>query len=160
LQTYDPGQDVLRMWQARSTGYTSGPTTGAFNPDSRSLTWTYPSPSGKTSSHQFTFVDRDTVALPLYHVDATSNIVRAGNMKFTPARGPVTPPAPPTDPNRPDEMKVLDRLVGEWRNEITVTNVATPDRPTVETWRVKAQPVLGGRFVEMTETNEATGGRR
>jgi hypothetical protein len=54
-------------------------------------------------------------------------------------------------------MKILDRMVGEWQNEQTVTNAATPNQPKRETFRVKAEAILGGRFVEEIVTNDTTG---
>jgi hypothetical protein len=66
-------------------------------------------------------------------------------------------PSLPTDPKRPDETKVLDRLVGDWRNQITVTDSAAPDKPKTETSRVKAESVLGSRFVESIMTYEPDG---
>jgi hypothetical protein len=65
--------------------------------------------------------------------------------------GPIALPDPPADANRPDEMKVLDRLVGAWRTEVTVSG-----SPAVEVLRTKTGSALGGRFVEMVTDNETT----
>jgi hypothetical protein len=158
LHAYDPGQQRLRLWHATSTGHTDGPATGVFNSDSRTLTWTSIDEAGAAYNHQFTFAGPDKITTQLYRLDKKNNIVRILNQTLTRVKEPVAIPGLPTDPNRPDEMKVLDRLVGEWRNEITVTDIAAPDKPKTEMARVKAELVLGGRFVEMIDTNEATGG--
>jgi serine/threonine protein kinase len=152
LHTYDLSNDTLRLWQAYSDGFTDGPTVGTFNPDTRSITWTR---VGSTHNHQFSFVDPNTITTHMYRLDEKSNVIRLANLKFTRVKEPPTIPSLPTDPKRPDEMKVLDRLVGEWRNQITVS-VAGPDTK-VDTVRVKVEPILGSRFIEKFETNEATG---
>src|SRR5262249_11706713 len=60
-------------------------------------------------------------------------------------------------PQRPVEMKVLDRIVGDWRNEITVRNADTPLQREAMTVLIKARPLLAGRFIEAEEANEVTG---
>jgi uncharacterized protein (TIGR03067 family) len=152
LTGYDPGQDTLRLWMARSIGVTEGPVIGTFNPDSRSLTWT--NFGAGAVNHQFTFVDPNTIATHMYRVDEKNNVVRLSNLKFTRIKQPSVSPSLPTDPKRPDEMKVLDRLIGEWRSEFTVKDSAKSDKPRAETQRVKSESILGGRFVESHITNE------
>jgi hypothetical protein len=89
--------------------------------------------------------------------DAKDSIARNLLVQLTRVDGPVILPDWPTDPKRPAEMKVLDRLVGEWRNEIAVTDIAAPDKLKAETARVKAESIVGGRFVESIVTYEPDG---
>jgi protein kinase-like protein/3-keto-disaccharide hydrolase/uncharacterized protein DUF1579/putative zinc finger protein len=157
LFSLDANTNSLRRWAAHSHGETVGPGTGTFNADSRTLLWMQRLPSGNHSTHEFTFVDANTMKGLLFHQDASNKIVREMRATFTRVNGPVALPRLAADPKRPAEMKVLDRFLGEWRNEMTVIDAAAPDKPKTETARVKAEPILGGRFVEMTETNDATG---
>jgi hypothetical protein len=154
LHAYDRGQDRLQLWQAHSNGISGGPTTGAFNPASRTLTWTYLTGTGTPQNHEFTFTDPDKFTTHMYHLDKQNNIVRLANMTFTRIKEPLTIPILPIDLNRPNEMKVLDQLVGEWRIKESVTSVASPGKPEVNESRQKTQPILGGRFIETLETNE------
>jgi hypothetical protein len=56
-------------------------------------------------------------------------------------------------------MKVLDRAVGKWRNEITVRNADAPDKRDRANVLIEARPILAGRFIEGIETNEADGSK-
>jgi hypothetical protein len=153
LSFYDPAKDVLTSWGAWSGGIAYGPELGRFDPKSRSLLWLKTFPGGIRSTHQFNFVDPDTITTRLYNQDETGKIVQELHLTFTRIKGPVTLPNKPADPNRPQEMKVLDRLVGAWRNEATVRNGATPDQPKSETTRSKAESILGGRFIEQIDSD-------
>jgi formylglycine-generating enzyme required for sulfatase activity len=155
LYSYDPAKDELAHWGAWPNGTAYGPVLGRFDPDSQSLLWLKRHPGGIQSTHQFNFVDSNKLTTRVYAQDPDGKILWEVHLTFTRLKGPVTPSHQPTDPTRPEEMKVLDRLVGEWRSETTVS-VAGPDTK-VDTVRVKAEPVLGGRFVEKFETDEATG---
>jgi serine/threonine protein kinase len=155
LYSYDPVNDVLFHWAAWPNGMTYGPVPGRFVPDSRSLLWLTTFPGGVQSTHQFNFVNINTITTRIYNQDAEAKILQEVHLTFARVKEPVTLPDKPADPTRPEEMTVLYQLVGEWRNEITVS-VAGPDTK-VETVRVKAEPILGGRFIEKFETNEATG---
>jgi serine/threonine protein kinase len=160
LHAFDPETKELRHWQAWSNGNADGPTAGLFNPDNHTLMWKHLLGNGIETFHQLDFVDSNKIRSRHFVKDASNTILRESRLMFTRAKQPLAIPSLPADPQRPEEMKVLDRLVGDWRNEITVTNFATPDKPKPkrETVRAKAESILGGRFVEMTETNRATGG--
>jgi serine/threonine protein kinase len=155
LHAFNPETKELRHWQAWSSGDAGGTTAGLFNPDNHTLTWNHPIGHGMQTTHQLDFVDSNTIRSRHFVKDASNTILRESRLTFTRTAEPLAIPSVAPDPKRPDEMKVLDRLVGEWRNEITVS-VAGPDTK-VETVRVKAEPILGGRFIEKVETNEATG---
>jgi hypothetical protein len=153
LHAYEPGQDRLRLWLAESAGFPSGPLTGVFNRDGHTLTWTYRDDASTTANHHFVFAGPDKITMHLYHVDDRNNVVRLRNQTLTRVKEPVAIPNLPIDAKRPDEMKVLDRLVGEWQSEITVKDSTEPDKAKAETQRTKAESVLGGRFVESLITN-------
>lgn len=154
LWSFVPGNNALGRWIARSNGWTSpGPVTGLFNPDNRTLTMGIRI-GGIDSVHEYAFIDSNTCHHRFFSRDASGTPTGEVRQKWTRVPGPVTMPALPPDPKWPDQMAVLDRLVGEWRNEITVTAAATPDKPTTEVVRMTAAPILGGRFVEVIETNE------
>jgi serine/threonine protein kinase len=156
LYSFDSEKNILRQWQAWRDGKTHGPFIGLFNPDNRTLQWRQTIAKGVESIHQLDFVDANTVKTRLVHQDANNTIVREMRMTYTRIPGPVAPTVPSVDPKRPVEMKVLDRLVGDWRNDVTITDAATPGKPTAVIARAKADPILGGRFIETTETVEAT----
>jgi hypothetical protein len=151
------GKDELAYWGAWPNGMAHGPVLGRFDPGGRSLLWLKTFPGGIQSTFQFNFVDPNTIATRLYNQDPGGKILQETHLTFTRVKEPVTLPNKPTDPKRPDEMKVLDRLVGEWRNEVTVTDSAAPDKPKAQTARAKAAAVLGGRFVETIVTCEPDG---
>jgi serine/threonine protein kinase len=156
LYSFDPAQNTLRQWQAWSAGIFRGPVTGIFNPENRTLLLRYKSAEGETDQ-QFTYVDADTIRCRFFNLDAKNKLVGEMHMILSRVKETVTIPASPIDPNRPEEAKVLDRFVGEWLNEQTVIDNQTPERPKVERVLLKAKSILGGRFIEMTDTNETTG---
>jgi len=156
LYGHDHKGNVLR-YRLTSDGVAAGPAIGVLDASRNSLSWIERLPDGTTSFHQFEIAGRDSVKSRLFIQNAKNEIVSEVRMTFTRIPGPVSVPASPTDPNRPVEMRVLDRLVGEWGNEITITDSAAPDRPKAETTRVKAASVLGGRFVESIVTFEPDG---
>jgi uncharacterized protein (TIGR03067 family) len=157
LWSFESDKNTVHRWVARSDGWTSPSGSGQFTPASRTLT-TSVRIGDNYSVHKYEFIDANTFNHHIFRNDASGTIISEVHSKWTRVGGPVALPNVPLDPNRPAEMMVLDSLVGEWRNEITVTDMATPDKPTVETVRVKTESVLGGRFVEGVETNETTGG--
>ncbi len=157
LYSFDADKGVFRQWQVWSDGKAHGPFKGLFNPDNCTLLWRHTIGNGIESINQFDFVDSNTIRTRLVHQDASDKVVREMRMTFTRMEGPAALAALPTDPTRPPEMAVLDRMVGEWRNEQTVTDAAEPGKPKSETCRVKAGLILGGRFVEEQVTNATTG---
>jgi hypothetical protein len=154
LFDFDPGTKGLHWRQAWSSGLTAEYISGQFLADTRTLMFSHRI-GALDSVSQFYFVDANTFIHRYFFKDQSGTITRESKATFARIPGPAALRTLPTDPARPDKMKVLDRLVGEWRNEITVS-VAGPDTK-VETLRVKAEPILGGRFIEKFETNEATG---
>ncbi|MCI0703573.1 MAG: protein kinase [Planctomycetia bacterium] len=154
IYSYDSEKDVLRMWGVWANGDAGGPGLGVFNPDNRSLLWRYKFGDGAELVHQYDFVDANTIRSRVFVQDSSDKIVLDIRLKFTRIKGPVTIPKLPIDPKRPDEMKVLDRLIGDWRIDETVTSAASPGKPEVNQSHQKAQPILAGRMIETFETNE------
>ncbi|HLW65945.1 MAG TPA: family 16 glycoside hydrolase, partial [Gemmataceae bacterium] len=155
LYSFNPDTNELRHWQAWSNGRANGPTSGLFNPENHTLMWKHKIGNGIETIHQLNFVDANTITTRLFQQDESNRLGREVRMKFTRIPGPVTLPNQPAAPKRPAEMKVLDRLVGDWRNEITIKDAAMPDKLRTETHRTKAAPILGGRFIESIITDEA-----
>jgi serine/threonine protein kinase len=151
---HDPAKDVLTHWAAWPDGTAYGPVLGKFDPDSRSLLWLKTFPGGSQYTNQSNFVDANTITTRLYDQDATGKIVLELHLTFTRMKGPVAVPDQTLDPKRPEEMKVLDLIVGEWRSEATVKDSTAPNKPKAETARMKTESILGGRFVEMSKTFE------
>ncbi len=154
---FDAEKGVLRQWAAASaapSGLMWGPAVGLFNPTNHTVTWTVRSGGGNEVTHQGDHVDANTIDLRAFLRDAKDNVVQNLPVRLTRVHGPVTLPDWPAAPTRPPEMKILDRLVGEWRNEVTVHDVAQPDQSKVQTGRVKVELILGGRFVESIGTSE------
>ena len=124
-----------------------------FNPENRTLLMRYKN-GDIESDHQFTYVDSNTIKSRFFNLDAKNPVINGMRMTLTRIDRPVTLPSHAVNPERLDEMKVLDRLIGEWRNENTVWDIATPDKPKTEKARAKAESILGGRFVESVVTYE------
>jgi serine/threonine protein kinase len=157
LHGFNPETKELRHWQAWSNGYADGPAAGLFNPGNHTLTWNHSLGNGIETIHQLDFIDPNTIRSRHFLEDASKTILRESRLTFTRAERPLPILSVRPDPKRPDETKVLDRLAGDWRNKITVTDGAAPDKPGAETGRVKAESVLGGRFVESIMTYEPDG---
>jgi serine/threonine protein kinase/formylglycine-generating enzyme required for sulfatase activity len=157
---YDAEKGILRQWAAASAapgGPTWGPATGLFNPTDRSMAWTVR--YGETDViHQSQVLDANTMNIQVYQRDAKSNFVQDLAVRLTRVNGPVTLPDWPTDPNRPAEMKVLDRLVGEWHDEVTVTKPTLPGESWKYAARERTESILGGRFIESIVTHETDNG--
>lgn len=157
LHAYDASKDQIRSWYFSAEDETNASNFGVYDPTSRTFLWLEKFPDGTQSVHKLDFVDANTVRSRNYDTDAAGNTVYESLATFTRTVDPPAVPKPDIDPKRPAEMKVLDRLVGEWRNDVTITDAATPNKPTAVTTRAKAAPILGGRFIETTEIVEATG---
>jgi formylglycine-generating enzyme required for sulfatase activity len=166
---FEPGQNSLRRWVARSDGFTAF-ISGRFHPASRTLITTL-RVGADDRVQQYEFVDPDTFNFQVFQKDASGMITGGFSHKCIRVKEPVAVPRLPLDPMRPEEMKVLDRLVGEWHNDKTISvarlfgkspfdntvPVVGPDMTSGPAVRVKAAPILGGRFIEKFETNVATG---
>ncbi|HVK14461.1 MAG TPA: family 16 glycoside hydrolase, partial [Gemmataceae bacterium] len=155
---FDPATNQFSSWFTMDKGLPSGPAAGVFNAGDRTMEWLERLPNGNTTFVENKYVDANTITTRHYQQDPANKFVRKLEMTGTRAARPTTPAYRPADPNRPAEMKVLDRYVGEWHNEQTVTDAATPDQPKRETVRVRAGLILGGRCVEEVVTNDTTGG--
>ncbi|MFO0807642.1 MAG: protein kinase [Gemmataceae bacterium] len=158
--TYDAEKGLLRQWAAASaapSGSTWGPATGLFNPTNGTVTWTARSGEGNEVIHQSEAIDANAMNIRVFQRDAKDNVSQNLPVRLTRVNGPATLPDWPTDPKRPDEMKVLDRFVGDWHTELTLKTIATPDRTQAQVQRTRAASILGGRFVEMIDADETTG---
>jgi uncharacterized protein (TIGR03067 family) len=155
VYSHDARTGDLRLWLASNMVGATGPAAGVFDADKRTLQWLETLPGGNLSFHHLDFVDSDTIESKLHRTDSNNKITFKMHMKLTRLKTPVLVRGLPPDPKRPDEMKVLDKLVGEWRNDIRVKNAAIPVQERTEFAQVKAESILGGHFVEMSETIEA-----
>lgn len=155
LHSFDSKSGRLQSWYVSREGDANSSSAGVFYPTTRTFEWSEGLPDGTHSVHNLEFVDANTVRARNFDTNAKNNIIYESHATFTRVSQPPVIPKDAIDPKRPAEMKILDRLVGEWRNEITVS-VAGPDTKT-ETVRVKAESILGGRLIEKFETNESTG---
>lgn len=153
----DPAGDSVRLWYVDNNGRSVGPVRGVFDARKRSVLWRQPLDNDKEFIHEIDFNNVNEMSARVFHRDVKANATHKINYTYTRAFGAIPPVQWADDPNRSEQMIVLDQLVGEWRNEITVTDGGTPDKPKQEVFRATAGLLLGGRFVEMTETNEATG---
>jgi serine/threonine protein kinase len=158
LYSYDPKQGTLCRWAAWSGGGAFGPIVGSFSPDTRTVLWMHEFVNGGKSNVEMRFVDPDKMTVRLFRLDENDKLTRESRLRFTRVKGPVIAAEVPTDPKRPDEMKVLDRLVGKWRNELTLTSAASPDKVKTQKQRTVARAILGGRFIEIIDTDEDTNG--
>jgi hypothetical protein len=156
IYSYDAGKDVLTFRGVWSNGTADDNVLGRFDSSDRSVLWLKKNSNGNQFVHQLKVVDANTITSRSYTQDQSGKVISDLRLTFTRTSSPITLPDLPADPKRPEEAKVLDRLVGDWRTEATVRNPADPDHPTVEPARVKAGPILGGRYVEVFETFERT----
>lgn len=156
LHFYDEASDRLKSWSFSAEDGATASNFGVYDAASRSFLWEEPLPDGVTSLHHMDFVDANTVRSKIYDRDAAGKTVYESRVTFTRTSTPPAVPMSAIDPKRPDEMKVLDRLAGEWRNEITVAIPGTTDPPKKEVLRTKARSILGGRLIETIDTNETT----
>ena len=156
LHSYDSTTDRIHSWYFSDDGETNSSSAGVYDPANRSFLWMERLPDGTQSVHHLDFVDVNTVRSKNYDMDAASNIIHESHATFTRTSQPPAVPKSAIDPQRPAEMKVLDRLVGEWRDEITVTIPGTPAQPKKEVQRTQARSILGGRMIETMTTNETT----
>ena len=157
LHRYDPTSGRLSSWSFGPDGVAIASDFGTYEPTTRLFAWQEKLPDGGQSAHHLTVVDGNTVTARHYDTDATGKIAFESWGTFTRSALPPVVPKLVLDPKRPTEMTVLDRMVGEWRNEQTVTDPATPDKAKTETFRVTAKLILGGRFVEEQVTNDLAG---
>lgn len=111
--------------------------------DSRSLLCRYDHGDGTASMQQFEFVDSNTFKARYFRQDSTGQILHETRRTHTRIQRPASIPATRISPKRPEQMKIVDRLAAEWRN--------TPSQ------RTTVGPILGGRFIELIDTDEATG---
>jgi serine/threonine protein kinase/formylglycine-generating enzyme required for sulfatase activity len=150
LHKYDAKTDKLSSWYFSSDGMATASESGLYDPTDRDFLWWEDLPGGGRSTHKLKVEDANTVTAKHYDTDAAGKFVFEAKGTFTRSTLPPVVPKVVIDPKRPAEAAVLDRLVGEWRAEITVKPASA-----VELWRTTARPLLGGRFVEMTGTNDA-----
>lgn len=111
-------------------------------------------PDGLRAVNRFEFVDADTVRARLLHQNDKNEVVFDLRQTFTRQKTASVPRALPAA-DRPAELAVLGRLVGEWRNETTWKAPAAKERTVVTTERGRS--VLGGRFVEVRHTGGVSG---
>lgn len=156
VQGYNEQKQNMLGWFFMSDGSATGPGIGIWDADKRTLLWMERVADGIQSIHQFEFVDSDTVKARLFSQNEKNEIIFDLRNTFTRLKTSVVQPPMPVDPKRPPEMKVLDRLIGEWRNQVKVTTAESPDKPSEQTARKNAKSILGGRMVEVFDTNEST----
>src|SRR5262249_51984871 len=107
--SFEPGQNSLRRWVARSDGFTAF-VSGRFHSASRTLTTTL-RVGADDRVQQYEFMDPDTFNFQVFQKDAGGMITGGFSHKCTRVKEPVAVPRRPLDPKRPEQMKVLDRLV-------------------------------------------------
>eukprot|EP00913_Durusdinium_trenchii_P035349 g33079.t1 len=145
VQGWDDKKQRLLGWFFMSDGRASGPGVGTWDGAKRTIVLPERLPGGIQAVHQFEVVDADTVKARLFHQNEQNEIVFEMQSTFTRLRTPVAPKPVRIDPQRPVEMKVLDRLVGDWHNEVTTTQ---DGKTTVDTARSTMRHILAGRMVE------------
>jgi serine/threonine protein kinase len=155
LHSYDNGSDRLHSWFFSYEGEVSVSRAGAYDPTNRTFLWMESFPDRTQSVHHMQFVDTHTVKARNYDMNADSKIVYESRATFNRIDQPVIALKARIDPKRPEEMKVLDPLAGDWQTEITIKPASPPSAPIVESWRSTARPILSGRFIEITGTNVA-----
>jgi serine/threonine-protein kinase len=153
---YDREKQAIRGWFFLSNGENTGPGVGIWDANKRTLLWMEKLPGGNQAVQQFEFIDGNTIKTHLFHQDSGNNIVFELRSTFTRLDKPANDKRMPVDPNRPVEMNVLDRMIGAWHNELTLTPSRNADARAAITARIKAQPILGGRLIEFYETTEPT----
>jgi len=156
VQTYDEAKEALRGWFYMSDGKTSGPGPGQWDANARTLQWTEKLPDGLQAVNRFEFVDADTVRARLLHQNSKNEVVFDVRQTFTRQKAAAVPRDLPVA-DRPAELAVLDRLVGEWRNETTRKALAPAAKDRTVTTTERGRSILGGRFVEVTHGGGVSG---
>jgi hypothetical protein len=157
VQQYEQATDTVRGWFFSSKGENHGPGVGRWNPERRTMLWLEKLPNGLHAAYEYEFADVNTIKTRVFYQNDKNEVVFELRSVGTRLPGPVELKPAPIDPQRPAEMKILDRLVGAWRNDVNLRRVyiANPDKRVTETQHVKAGHVLGGRFIESFITTEA-----
>jgi serine/threonine protein kinase len=152
IQSFDDTRNAVSGWMFMANGEATGPGSGFYDADKHSLLWMEKLPNGNQATQQIEFVDGDTNKSRLFHQDPKNRIVLDIRNEGKRLDGPQNHQPFPPDPNRPPEMKVLDRVVGEWRNEGTTGTADEPGKRIPHTSHINARPILAGRFIEWDET--------
>ncbi|HEV3142460.1 MAG TPA: protein kinase [Gemmataceae bacterium] len=156
VQSYDKDKNAILGWFFTSWGEATGPGIGVFDVEKQTILWMEKLPGEIQAIHQFEFVDANTIKTRLFHQNAKNQIVLDSRNTFTRLDKPAERKPQPIDPQRPQEMKILDRLVGIWQDELTRQDSPQIDRPKLIT-KTTAHPILAGHFIEATEDEESSG---
>jgi uncharacterized protein (TIGR03067 family) len=151
IHSFDPKIGRPFSWFWAFDGQANGPGIGVFDAEKHTLLWLDRLPNDSQSVQQFEFADAGTVRSRVYQQNANGKIAFEMRSTFSRTRDQIAPATVPVAPDRPQEMKVLDRLTGNWRAEVTVMGA-----DKTETVRTTAAAILGGRFVEVIDDNETT----
>jgi|GEM_PF-2266935 len=159
LYTYDGSSQCYRSsFFSSSIGHPE-PTTGRWNETARTLDWTT-SGNGYTTTIQHRFFNENAWEATCEVMDPAGTKVFRGEYKVTRAKDPapvVLSEAGNTGGPLPAEQKVLDPLVGTWRQETTMRKAKwfPEEKRTAGTYTFKR--ILGGRYVlETGEDSESS----
>jgi serine/threonine protein kinase len=146
MMVFEPGSNALRDWYFHSRGLIFGPSTGFWDPATRTITWTNLPKEGVVLRQRLRFVDADTTAGEILILDrdgmtlfAMDSVMKRTTENTTIDDNVAVDPPPP-------EMAVLDRLVGDWNTTGIIKDPKNPDGLRVE-WKTTERKILGGRVI-------------
>jgi serine/threonine protein kinase len=159
LLSYDAEAGLFRDWLFNSNGSAWEPGTGSWDANARTLTFYDTTSNGQQSVNVLRAIDHDRGEARWTHLDQQGKLTFDLRIAMTRVEGgrPVTFKPMPTDPERPSQLKRLDRLAGDWSEEMVVRSEDAPRRDERYTADVTSRWVLAGRFLERWSTPRVAG---
>lgn len=153
LFCYDPSRQYYRSQFFGSSIGAPNPTTGTWNETARTLDWSAPGDYPTTIRHRF--ISDNAWEATCVVKDSAGNTVFRGEYKVTRAKDQspvVLSEAGATGGPLPTELKVLDQLLGTWRQETIIRRAKWSPEAKQATGTYTFRRILGGRYV--LETGE------
>ncbi|HLW66736.1 MAG TPA: family 16 glycoside hydrolase, partial [Gemmataceae bacterium] len=154
VEYYDRDKDTVRGWFFTAVGEVTGPSAGKFDAEKHSLLWMEKLPDGVQRVQEFDFSSGNAIKSRLFHQSSMNEIVLDVRNTFTRLQKPAVLKPQPVDPKRPQELRVLDRLGGDWRANVSVKNAMAGSNPEVSKGQLQIRMILAGHFIEIEEQYE------
>jgi formylglycine-generating enzyme required for sulfatase activity len=148
---FDPAKNEFRSWYFDAKGDMRGPGSGRWDPATKTLTLTDLPRDDMHSIKTIRFEEGGAVTWELVHRHKDGKVLWEFAGKMTRSNAPAEIDEDFIAGVPHPEMKVLDRLVGDWQTQGTIK---TPDKPAGVkfTTSVASRKILGGRLIASQET--------
>ncbi len=149
--SFDPKTSDFRNTTFDASGLVIGPTTSRWDSRTHTLTGTSQPDASGIFIKNTRFIDANTMEWEAIVRDKTGKTVFDTFTKMTRTAGPAKISEEATLLPVSPEMAVLDRLVGDWKNESVVK---TPDNPAGDKFSrlLRSRKILGGRMIASQES--------